>query len=132
MVSLRFAIATAIDVAQVAREARRLACDLGFHRADAESVALAVRELATNLVRYAQRGEMLISTQDAPRIGLRIECYDRGPGIANLERAFEDGFSTGGGLGGGLPGARRLMDDFEIVTGAAGTTIVASKWLTRR
>ena len=132
MDSFRLAIVTAADVAQASREARRLARDIGFHNAEAESVALAVRELATNLVRYAQDGEMVFSTQDAPRIGIRIECYDRGPGIANLQQAFEDGFSTGGGLGGGLPGARRLMDDFEIATGAAGTTIVASKWLTRR
>ena len=132
MVPLHLAITTAAAAAQAAREARRLARDLGFSSADAESVALAVRELATNMVRYASEGEMVLSTQDEPRIGIRIECHDRGPGIANLQRAFEDGFSTGGGLGSGLPGARRMMDDFEIATGTGGTTIVASKWLTQR
>jgi serine/threonine-protein kinase RsbT len=132
VVPLRLAITTAAAAAQVSREARRLARDLGFSSADAESVALAARELATNLVRYASEGEMVLSAQTEPRIGIRIECHDRGPGIANLQRAFEDGFSTGGGLGSGLPGARRLMDDFEIATGTGGTTIVASKWLTQR
>src|SRR5690349_17640075 len=131
MVPLRRAIRTVADAAQVSRDARRLAKAIGFSSPDAESVALAVRELATNLVRYAQDGEIVLLTESLPRVGIRVESRDSGPGIADLERAFEDGFSTGGGLGSGLPAARRLMDDFDITTGPAGTAIKASKWLTK-
>jgi serine/threonine-protein kinase RsbT len=121
---------TAAD--QARREARALALGIGFDRADAESVALAVSELATNLVRYALGGTLMLSAVDIPHHGIRVECNDAGPGIADVRRALEDGFSTGGGLGSGLPAVRRLMDDFEIDTGTSGTTIIASKWLAPR
>ncbi len=105
-----------------------MARSLGFAAAVAESVTLAAVELATNLVRYAKRGELLLTPVEN---GLQIESTDSGPGIADLERAMEDGFSTGGGLGGGLGGVRRLMDEVSIVTGPEGTRIVARKWLAR-
>jgi serine/threonine-protein kinase RsbT len=132
VVAQRFSITSSAAAHQVPREARALAVALGFSRPDAEGVALAVRELATNLVRYASHGEIVLSAVDAPRVGIEITCRDRGPGIADLPRALEDGFSTGTGLGSGLPGARRLMDDFEIASGTSGTTIVARKWLNER
>jgi serine/threonine-protein kinase RsbT len=121
------------DADRARRESRALALDCGFSRADAERVALAASELATNLVRYAPSGTIRLTVADGPRgRGLRIESTDDGPGIANLDRALEDGFSTGGGLGSGLPATRRLMDEFEIATGSGGTRIVASKWPSRR
>ena len=64
--------------------------------------------------------------------GIRITSRDHGPGISDVEAAMRDGFTTGGGLGSGLPAARRLMDEFELVTGADGTTITACKWVTSR
>ena len=64
--------------------------------------------------------------------GIRITSRDSGPGIPDVEAAMRDGFTTGGGLGSGLPAARRLMDEFELVTGADGTTITVSKWMTPR
>jgi serine/threonine-protein kinase RsbT len=106
-----------------------LAASVGLGRQAAEECALSTSELATNLVRYAIRGELLLSPVRGPSgTGLEIESVDHGPGIADVERALRDGFSTGGGLGGGLPGVRRMMDEIEIATGPAGTRIVARKW----
>lgn len=126
---MRLPIRTQADVERARREARSLARDLGLSREDAESVALAVSELATNLVRYAREGEVLLTQVDGRRgAGVEVRSHDRGPGIANVDQAMQDGFSTGGGLGGGLPGVRRLMDEFELETSPAGTTIVGRKW----
>jgi serine/threonine-protein kinase RsbT len=128
----RVTIRSSLDVDQVRREARRLAADLGFGRADAESVALAASELAMNLQRYAVDGAIQLGVVDeGTRRGLVIESGDLGPGIGDPARALEDGYSTGGGLGSGLPGVRRLMDDFDLETGPGGTRIVARKWLKR-
>jgi serine/threonine-protein kinase RsbT len=129
---LRLPAVTPADVEQARREARLLAAAQGFDRVDAECIALAVSELATNLVRYANGGEILLLTVAKPGgTGLQVESHDGGPGIPDLERVLEDGFSTGGGLGSGLPSVRRLMDDFLISSGPNGTTVTARKWLSR-
>ena len=98
--------------------------------ADAEHVVLAVSELGTNLVYHAGRGFMVLEevTRQSGRRGVRVESRDAGPGISDVEAAMRDGYSTRGGYGNGLPAVRRLMDDLDIRTGAAGTTIVAYKW----
>ncbi len=120
----------AVDRAR--RAARGLAVSLGFHVADAECIALATGELAANLLRYAEMGAIVLSSVErSGSKGVGVASHDGGPGIADLPRALEDGFSTGGGLGSGLPGVRRLMDEFTISTGTTGTTIVTYKWLTR-
>jgi serine/threonine-protein kinase RsbT len=94
---------------------------------------VAVSELATNLVRYAQNGRIAVApTNQDGRTGVLIECVDDGPGIDNIEEALRDGFSTGGGLGHGLPGTRRLMDEFEISSGPGGTRVKVYKWLSAR
>jgi serine/threonine-protein kinase RsbT len=126
----RLVVRTRLDADQARREARRLAASLGFNRADAESIALAVSELAMNLHRYAVDGsiELRVVTQGTRR-GLEVQSNDLGPGIDDPALAFQDGYSTSGTMGSGLPGARRLMDDFDLVTGPAGTRIVARKWL---
>lgn len=122
-----------LDADQARREARRLALRLGFDRADAETVALAVSELAMNLHRYAVEGEIVLrAIEDGTRRGLEIESQDAGPGIADPELALQDGYTTGGGLGSGLPSARRLMDDFELRSQPSGTRIVVRKWLATR
>jgi serine/threonine-protein kinase RsbT len=129
----RFAIAEPADVEWARREARLLARRVGFGAADAECVSLAVSELATNLVRYARDGAIHLTTVSGPRgVGIEVESHDAGPGIADVGQALADGFSSGGGLGGGLPGVRRLMDDFQISSGPAGTTILARKWPSAR
>ncbi len=122
-----------IDVDRARREARAAAAAVGFGRVDAERVALAASELATNLLRYAHDGAITIALVGGERgIGVSIESRDAGPGIADVEQALRDGFSTGGGLGSGLPGVRRLVDEFTIATGPEGTTIEARAWPRRR
>ena len=129
---LQFDVATQTDVGRARREARSLAVAQGLRRDDAEAVALAVTELATNLVRYATGG-MIVLQPCANRcgLGIQVESRDAGPGIADLGRAMQDGFSTGGGMGSGLPAVRRLMDDFEIASTPQGTRVAARKWAAR-
>lgn len=106
---------------------------LGFDRADAEEVALAVSELAMNLHRYAVDGTIQLRiVVEGERRGLEVQSRDLGPGIDDPVLALQDGYSTVGSMGSGLPGARRLMDDFDLATGPAGTRIVACKWLPTR
>jgi serine/threonine-protein kinase RsbT len=118
------------DVERARREARSMALAVGFAIADAERVALATTELATNLVRYADQGELVVSTLagDARGAGIEIESRDLGPGIPDVEQALVEGFSTDGGLGGGLAGVGRLMDESAIESTPNGTRIVARKW----
>jgi serine/threonine-protein kinase RsbT len=124
-------VSSQVDVERVRRAARPIAAHLGFGREDAEAIALAVSELATNLVRYAPGGEILVSIfSEEAGTGLAIRSRDDGPGIADVELALRDGYSTGGGLGSGLPAVRRLMDDVVITTSPSGTLIEARKWLT--
>jgi serine/threonine-protein kinase RsbT len=101
---------------------------------DQTLLATAISEIARNITTYANRGEVLIDiVRDARgRRGVRVVARDEGPGIENLERALTDGYTTGGGLGLGLPGARRLVDEFEIQTGPGeGTTVTLIKWAQR-
>ena len=115
---------------RIRREARVLTTQVGFDRLGAEAILLAVSELATNLVRYAPGGELIVSIVSAANgVGILIQSSDPGPGIVDVELALRDGYSTSGGLGGGLPGVRRLMDDFTIFTSPSGTSIEARKWL---
>ena len=126
-------VSAAADVERARRAARALAMRQGFAAADAERFVLAVSELATNLVRYARQGELVLSAvQGARGAGVEVLSRDSGPGIAELARAQEDGYTTGGGLGGGLPGVRRLMDEFEISSAPSGTRILARLWLRAR
>ncbi len=87
-------------------------------------------EIARNILMYAKRGEVTLSlVANGDRRGIVIVARDQGPGIRDVERALEDGYSTSGGLGLGLPGARRLMDDFDVSSGVGkGTTVTMKKW----
>ena len=129
---VRVAIATDGDIVRARRSGRQLAEQLGCSATDATLIATAISEVARNIVAHAGVGEIVISVvtvqgQDA----IEVLARDDGPGIADLARAMEDGYSTGPGLGLGLPGARRLMDQFEISSGGGvGTTVVMRKWRT--
>jgi serine/threonine-protein kinase RsbT len=125
---LRLPIRRQADVEQARRAARSLTRQLGFAAADGEAVVLATSELATNLVRYARDGVILLRAMEGAGGGVQVESRDGGPGIADVATALTDGVSTGGGLGNGLPAVRRLMDTFSVTTGPEGTTIVAGKW----
>ena len=82
-------------------------------------------------MRFAGNGEMYIELVDQPRPGIRIVARDTGPGIPDVDQALTDGYSTYHGLGLGLPGARRLMDEFAIISEIdGGTTVTMTKWRT--
>ena len=123
-------ITTDIDVVAARQKGRELAAELGFVSTDATLLATAISELARNIVRYAKSGEILISSvQSGERVGITVVARDKGPGIANISVAMQDGFSTSDGLGLGLPGVKRLMDEFHLVSDANnGTTVTIKKW----
>jgi len=118
------------DVAVARRRARELASQQGLSEVEAEALATAVTEIARNIVVHAGGGEILFErVVDAPRRGVVVIARDTGPGIPDVEQAMQDGFSTKHGLGFGLPGARRLVDEFEIESKTgAGTTVTLRKW----
>ena len=118
------------DVVTARHAGRALAADIGFRGTDLTLIATAISEVARNIVVYAQRGEIRVSAAlDGARRGIAIVAHDDGPGIPDIELAMRDGYSTGKSLGLGLSGARRLMDEFEIVSKVGvGTTITMRKW----
>lgn len=128
---VRVAIESDADIVMARQQARALAKELGFCSSDLTLIATALSELARNIVEYAHDGEIILTpTRHGERRGIVITARDRGPGIADVERAMQDGYSTSKGLGLGLPGTKRLMDEFEINSGAGqGTTVRITKWL---
>ncbi|HEY9289847.1 MAG TPA: sigma-70 family RNA polymerase sigma factor [Microlunatus sp.] len=126
---IRIKIGTDADIVAARKGARELASRLDFSPAEITVIATAVSEISRNIVRFAERGEIYLELLDEPRAGLRVVARDSGPGIDELQRAMTIGQSTYGGLGLGLPGARRLMDDFEINSEPQrGTTVTMTKW----
>jgi serine/threonine-protein kinase RsbT len=118
------------DILVARQQGRALAEQLGFAGSELTVIATAISEVARNMVEYAGAGEMVISPLDAGfRHGIVIVSRDEGPGIPDVARALQDGYSTSGGLGMGLPGARRLMDEMEVVSEVGrGTTVIMKKW----
>ncbi|SDO32163.1 anti-sigma regulatory factor [Alkalicoccus daliensis] len=115
-----------------ARQAgRKLAREIGFGSVDQARITTAISELARNIYLYANQGQIKIEEVSAGgKQGMKIIASDEGPGIKDLRRVMEDGFTTSGGLGAGLPGVKRLMDDFSIESEVEqGTVITAVKWL---
>ncbi len=96
-----------------------------------EELVIAVSELATNLVRYSTSGGQihLRWSDSGPRPAIDVECTDSGPGIADIDEALREGYSSGGGLGAGLSSAKRLVDEFSIESSPAATTIRLRKYL---
>src|SRR5258708_6620619 len=108
-------IRDASDVVVARRRSRELAAQQGFSEAAAEELATAVTEIARNIVIHAGSGEIIFgAVANATKRGVIVTARDTGSGIPDIEQAMQDGFSTRGGLGFGLPGARRLVDEFEI------------------
>ena len=112
---------------------RELAARAAFSPTQLTMIATAISELARNIVRFARRGEIVVSLiGDDEAVGVRIVANDVGPGIADIEQALEDGYTTYDGLGLGLGGCRRLMDEFAISSEVGrGTTVAMSKWCTK-
>ncbi len=132
-VESRVAVSSDVDIISARRAGRALAAELGFNSADVALIATAISELARNIVLYAQRGELTFErvTKDG-RAGICIVASDQGPGIPDISLAMQDGYSTGKSLGLGLPGARRMVDEFDIHSEVGkGTRITLRKYVGR-
>ena len=119
------------DVVIARQKGREVAAETGFSNTDRTIIALAISEIARNIISYAHRGEVTIcQVNDGLRRGIQIVAEDEGPGIPDIELAMRDGYSTAKSLGVGLPGTKRIMDEFELksIVGT-GTTVRMKKWL---
>ncbi|MEX5719170.1 sigma-70 family RNA polymerase sigma factor [Geodermatophilus maliterrae] len=127
--AVRVPISGDADIVAARQAARELAGRLGFSSTDLTLIATAVSEMARNIVRFAGTGEVVVELLDRPRRGVQVVARDAGPGIADVRLAMKDGYSTYHGLGMGLPGARRLMDEFAVVSEPGrGTTVTMTRW----
>jgi serine/threonine-protein kinase RsbT len=126
----RIAVASDQDVVRVRQLIRTTAVAAKLSLVDQTKLVTAASELARNTLVYGGGGTVEVSAVDnGRRKGIRIVFADQGPGIADLDLALTDGYTTGGGLGLGLSGARRLVDEFEIDTKVGeGTNITVTKW----
>jgi len=129
-VDLELGIADDTDVLLVSQRSQALATTVGFPKPAAAALGTALSEVSTNMVRYAQEGTIRLWVQQRDgRPGILVEARDHGPGIADVDQALTDGFTTGDGLGDGLGAARRLVDRFDIESRTGkGTTIRLLKW----
>lgn len=118
------------DMVRVRQAVRTWAIELGFSLVDQTKLVTAASELARNTVDYAGGGRVrLEALNDGTRRGLRLAFEDEGPGIADIEQALKDGYTTGGGLGLGLGGARRLSNEFHIDSRVGeGTRVTITRW----
>ncbi len=119
-----------VDVIIARQEGRKIAVDLGFNNGQATLVATAISEVARNIVSYAGSGEIVLKiVEKDSKKGISIIARDKGPGIPDIDLAMQDGYSTSGGLGLGLPGAKRIVDDFQVESEVGkGTTVRMTKW----
>jgi RNA polymerase sigma factor (sigma-70 family) len=127
---VRIPIQSDADVVTARKQGRELAAQAGFSGTELTIIATAISEIARNIVMFAERGEVVVSlVGENSRQGVSVVARDSGPGIPDLERALQDGYSGYGGMGLGLPGSRRLMDEFEITSEVdKGTTVTMTKW----
>jgi len=117
------------DVVSARRRVREISARLGFSLVDQTKVVTAASELARNTIIHGGGGTLLIETLNGPRTGLRLIFEDKGPGIQDVDLALRDGFTTGSGLGLGLGGAKRLANDFDIVSRPGeGTKVTITRW----
>ncbi|MCQ6282624.1 anti-sigma regulatory factor [Bacillus sp. EB600] len=119
------------DIVAARQLGRNMAKELGFGPVDQARITTAISEMARNIYLYAGKGEIRIERiKQMDKAGLKVIAEDQGPGIQDIRKALEDGYSTSGGLGTGLPGVRRLMDGFDITSvPGKGTTIQVVEWL---
>jgi serine/threonine-protein kinase RsbT len=123
-------IGTSEDIVKVRQEVRRRAVALGFSLVDQTKFVTAASELARNALEYGGGGTARFEElRQGSRRGLRLTFEDSGPGIADIEQAMTDGFTSGGGLGLGLGGAKRLCNEFEIASKPGeGTRVTIARW----
>jgi serine/threonine-protein kinase RsbT len=130
---IRVSVKTDADLVIARAEGRAMAQRLGFRRPDPTLIATAISELARNLVMHVGHGEIIMRPiVEDRRYGLLVIVRDEGQGIADVDAALRLGHASRGGLGLGLPGARRLMDEFEVESQPGkGTTVTMRKWRLR-
>jgi serine/threonine-protein kinase RsbT len=128
--SERLPIRASEDVVTVRQQVRKYALELGLSLVDQTKVVTAASEIARNTLIHGQGGWVVIEVvESGGRRGLRAVFEDQGPGIADLDKALQDGYTTAGGLGLGLGGARRLSNEFEIVSKPGqGTRVTLTRW----
>lgn len=128
--TIRVLINSDKDIVAARQKGRMLALSIGFSETDSTLIATAISELARNIVTYAKKGEVQLRVEkDTTRAGILVIAKDSGSGISNIKQALQDGFSTSGSLGLGLPGVKRLVDEFNIVSGSGrGTIVTIRKW----
>jgi serine/threonine-protein kinase RsbT len=126
----RLPINTTEDIVVVRQHVRKVAVEMGFSLIDQTKMVTAASEIARNTLIYGKGGWATVEMLErGGRRGLRAIFEDRGPGIADIDRALQDGFTTGNGLGLGLGGAKRLSNDFEIhSTPGEGTRVALTRW----
>jgi serine/threonine-protein kinase RsbT len=131
-IEARVPIQVDIDIVTARQQGRALALQIGFVGSELTVIATAISELGRNILSYAGKGVIILrATHSGGRRGIVVIAQDEGPGIADIELAMQDGYSTSKSLGLGLPGTRRLMDEFEIVSAVGkGTTVTVKKWVT--
>ena len=131
MQAVTCSIAREVDVYVAIGRGRDLASSIGFDDIDRTRIEIVILELARNILAHAGSGTLLLApTEQDGRRGMVVEARDTGPGIADIDLAMRDGYSTANTLGAGLPGVKRLMDSFEIVSEVGvGTQARAVKWL---
>ncbi|MBD7983943.1 anti-sigma regulatory factor [Sporosarcina sp. Sa2YVA2] len=124
-------IITEWDIVAARQLGRNEAKQVGFGTVDQARITTAISELARNIYLYAGKGKIEIERiSEAGLVGIKIIASDEGPGIPDLRKVMEDGFTTSGGLGAGMPGVKRLMDEFKVISEVGeGTTIITTKWL---
>jgi serine/threonine-protein kinase RsbT len=117
------------DIVTVRRRVREVAAQLGFSLVDQTKVVTAASELARNTLIHGQGGAMELTQLNGPRVGIRLIFEDKGPGIPDIHLALRDGFTTGSGLGLGLGGAKRLVNEFEVISRVSeGTKVTVTRW----
>jgi serine/threonine-protein kinase RsbT len=122
-------VASEPDMVAVRRRVRDVSAQVGLSLVDQTKLVTAASELARNTLIYGGGGSMLLESLNGPRLGIRLTFVDHGPGIANVELAMRDGFTTGAGLGLGLGGSKRLVNEFEIdSTPGKGTKVAVTRW----
>jgi len=117
------------DVVKVRQEVRKWAAELSFSLVDQTKVVTAASELARNVLIHGKGGTVRLESVSEGKRGLRLIFDDKGPGIADIELALRDGYTTGNGLGLGLSGSKRLVNDFQIRSRPGeGTCVTIVKW----
>jgi anti-sigma regulatory factor (Ser/Thr protein kinase) len=122
---LAFSLNDQSQVGEARRQITYLAQELGFDETDCGRVSIVVTELATNLVRYAKEGQILVRAHSSnDQKSIEIHSIDRGPGMSDVGRNLTDGYSTGGTAGTGLGAVQRICNDFDIYSNVPQGTVI--------